>query len=246
MELDALSALLPGFVCGVTTVVLGHPLDTLKTRLQAREIQRWGMQMAITIVREEGPSALYRGVVPPLVMTATKRSLQLTVWEFLQKNFSSNSFVAGAIAGGLGTVIGCPLHVVKIQTQNTQKAEIRNAFSCALAIAKQQGLNGFYRGFWQHALKDTCFAGCYLGIYGTIRDSESGIGAFGAGSIASCATWFILYPLDTFKTVAQAGANARPALARWWRGIGVALLRAGPVSGASMIAYEKTKALVCR
>ena len=299
-------SLVPGAVQGCTTVLLGHPLDTAKTRLQTSSVS---CNAAATlpkamrdIVRKEGPAALYRGVTPPIVMMCTKRSLQFALFESffspqggtsssqeldnglvgaIRARLASNAFLSGALAGVAGTLLGCPMHVVKIQTQNTTRDVTSNAWACAVRIARTEGLRGFYRGLRFHMLKDASFASTYLGSYNHIMSRLRSYGSSTplggkteasakaaapwwapmiGGSVASMLTWTVLYPLDTIKTLVQAkqARSMRDMYATLftppsgprqvtshvfvlYRGLGVALARAGPVSGIAMFAYESAK-----
>ncbi|ESL09537.1 mitochondrial carrier protein [Trypanosoma rangeli SC58] len=303
MDVDVIFAFLPGAVHGLATVTLGHPLDTAKTRMQALGPQASSSFLATmwNMARAEGVRSLYRGVTPPLMISATKRSLQFAVWDALRESdgqhalpagtFSScggsvfsqafewvrvSSFLSGAVAGGLGTLIGCPMHVIKIQTQFLTHSVTRNAWTCTLDIYRSEGFRGYYRGFRYHLVKDVFFASCYLGLYDAMKrwlhkidkaaarlkqgsSTAAIIGssgecsksqlAFLAGSISSMITWTLLYPLDTIKTIVQARnvgfvhvmSIFRQQRTAMYRGLGASLVRAGPVNGAAMVAYELMK-----
>lgn len=286
---------LPGVGQGATTVLLGHPLDTAKTRLQALgpHIHSSSVfQSVIEIGKQEGIRGLYRGAAPPILMEGAKRGLQFGLWDIFKgygakkdameverkalhhhslpphqhqqhhptptrpppststtdssskslwsvERFpsstssseggkvgyaaaaapavttppplhvktteegnsphgsaspplsSSSSFstssqlrhvgaellgvvgrsstLSGALAGGIGTFIGCPMHVIKIQTQNQTSHGTRNAWTCTQDIWRREGFFGFYRGLQANMLKDVFFAGTYLGLYTNFR-----------------------------------------------------------------------------
>lgn len=278
-------ALLPGAAHGATAVLLGHPLDTAKVRMQTAgpHACRGLVGTVFSMAAAEGGRSLYRGVAPPLLMAGAKRSLQFAFWDFsrscsteAEAQGPANSwrtaiaalgrqpFLAGAVAGGMGTVVGCPMHVVKIQTQFGTAQTTRNAWTCTKEIYGREGMRGFYRGLPAHLVKDVCFAGTYLGLYTVFRDavrtSDSTssrtsadapphLRVFAAGAMASTLTWLLLFPLDTIKTLVQARQPSRVAVvlrrpSELYRGIIPSLLRAGPVSGVAMIAYEQTWAFV--
>lgn len=240
---------LPGVAQGATTVMLGHPLDTAKTRLQAvgPHIHSGSVvQSVMEIARCEGVRGLYRGAAPPILMEGAKRGLQFGLWDIFKgygdparksssalatvpgtttttRSISSStnpkasttskrdeipSFttlavehkeeppallhtacssvkhsaeqllgvvgrsatLSGALAGGIGTFIGCPMHVIKIQTQNQTSHGTLNAWTCTQDIWKREGFRGFYRGLKANMLKDVFFAGTYLGLYTNIRE----------------------------------------------------------------------------
>ena len=50
-----------GFAYGVTTVIVGQPLDTIKTRMQAKGTGTSMINTATTIFKQEGVAGLYRG-----------------------------------------------------------------------------------------------------------------------------------------------------------------------------------------
>lgn len=301
----ALVSFVPGAAQGATTVLLGHPLDTAKVRMQAAgpNVANTTFGTMWAMASTEGLRSLYRGVAPPLIMEGAKRSLQFALWDWLRAFAAAataaaassqeasttpvtsalvsvqraghqtlaciggNTFLSGALSGGIGTLIGCPMHVIKIQTQYQTARDTRNAWTCMRGIYQKEGVRGYYRGFGYNVLKDVCFAGTYLGLYATFRDRAwfepaaqadamatttttggpraSPTGAFLSGATASMATWVLLYPLDTVKTLVQARqAHTIPFVVRrpaqLYRGLMASLLKAGPVSGVSMAVYELT------
>lgn len=282
-----LVTVIPGAVAGAVSIGVGHPLDTIKTRMQANMHgagvgqfhRRSAVQSALTIVRAEGIISLYRGVTIPLFTMTTKRAVQFSLWEHMRGlmlgpaataktlsrgpdgtsgNLSTvekmwKNFVAGAFTGLSGSLVGCPAHVIKVRTQITTRDSVQNILVCTRQIWHENGIRGFYRGLPVHAAKDFTFAGFYLGLYGVLREAlttdgvVSSRGAFVSGALASSVTWTILLPLDTVKTMLQAKQPWQSVLqlrfVHLWRGLSPALLKAGPVSGLSSVAYEWSRRL---
>ncbi len=224
---------LPGAVSGSVQVLVGHPFDTVKTRSQAlNNTSSW--QSATILYKECGFRGFYRGVVPPIMVTASKRGIQLLMWERLTPLLGGNTFAAGAVTGGLGTFISCPLHVVKITAQTKAAAE-SNSRAALMHILGTTGVRGLYRGFPVHMARDTVFASTYLGLYGYLRKalpSDLPLRVVAAAVAASIFTWGVLQPFDTVKTMAQLGmpwsvvlrnavsgnaATTRSAVGRSWR-----------------------------
>ena len=50
-----------GFAYGTTTVIVGQPLDTIKTRMQAKGTGSSMITTASAIFKKEGITGLYRG-----------------------------------------------------------------------------------------------------------------------------------------------------------------------------------------
>jgi solute carrier family 25 (mitochondrial 2-oxodicarboxylate transporter), member 21 len=73
-----------GAIAGVSEILVMYPLDVVKTRMQLQtsktvaEEQYTGTFDALRkIVRQEGPSRLYRGIMAPIFMEAPKRYVSL-------------------------------------------------------------------------------------------------------------------------------------------------------------------------
>jgi solute carrier family 25 (mitochondrial carnitine/acylcarnitine transporter), member 20/29 len=58
---------LAGTFSGVAQVLVGHPFNTLKVRLQTSSRYKGGMDCFKTTMKEEGFRGLYKGIGPPLV-----------------------------------------------------------------------------------------------------------------------------------------------------------------------------------
>lgn len=67
-----------GVLYGTTSVAVGHPFDTVKTKMQAQsgfESQSMLKTFGKTL-REQGVRGLYRGCLPPLMGSGLFRSTQ--------------------------------------------------------------------------------------------------------------------------------------------------------------------------
>jgi len=68
---------------GLTTVMIGQPLDTIKTRMQGLALSSKSQKSATRVLRElygtEGIRGLYRGGIPLLVGGSLMRSAQFGV-----------------------------------------------------------------------------------------------------------------------------------------------------------------------
>ena len=57
-----------GYVGGVCGVLVGHPFDTVKIRLQTRgHLYKSGRAAFKSIVKTEGARGLFKGVLPPCI-----------------------------------------------------------------------------------------------------------------------------------------------------------------------------------
>lgn len=241
---------LAGSAAAITSVMLGYPFDTVKTRLQTG-IMDSSYRGLVSAVKKDGFGILYKGVSAPLITLSIKRGYQYNAFETLNK-YTSNAWISGAIAGGTGTVISCPMQVIKT---NMQSGEFNNVQNCLRYIHHNYGWKGLYRGFIPNMSKDVLFATLYLGSYDTLRTRfpDNPMGHFFAGGIASTITWSLLFPVDTIKINSQYTHSNITILKErvnthgyrvLWKGVTPALLRIFPVSACSMVVYEYTKNLL--
>ena len=86
------------YICVIAFVlvaVVAQPLDVIKTRVQSRSFENpeSGMSVVKNLLKNEGPSALFKGVVPKLIVVGPKLVFSFTVAQhviaFLEKVFSA-------------------------------------------------------------------------------------------------------------------------------------------------------------
>lgn len=72
-----------GVLYGTTSVCVGHPFDTIKTKMQAQQgfENRSMLRSFAKTVQEQGIRGLYRGCLPPLFGSGIFRSTQFAVFE---------------------------------------------------------------------------------------------------------------------------------------------------------------------
>jgi len=72
-----------GVLYGTTSVCVGHPFDTIKTKMQAQQgfETRSMLRSFAKTVQEQGIRGLYRGCIPPLFGSGIFRSTQFAVFE---------------------------------------------------------------------------------------------------------------------------------------------------------------------
>jgi len=241
--------LIPGALSGLTSVLGGYPFDTIKTRSQINNGS--SRNILINMIKNEGTLSIYRGVMSPLLTITIKRSYQYYLFDTL-KEYNYNPFLAGGLAGLSGSLIGCPMHVLKAQMQATDKTKFKNTFQLSKYIFKNEGFLGFYRGFYINTCKDFIFGASYLGTYTNLKeyfkkyiDNDKLIHFLSGGSAATI-TWGCFIPIDHFETAIQTKRGSKyvfdkiknQGITVLWRGSLPILLRIFPVSAISMTVYE--------
>ncbi|EDO14764.1 hypothetical protein Kpol_312p2 [Vanderwaltozyma polyspora DSM 70294] len=162
-QITAMSGALAGFVSGVIVC----PLDVAKTRLQAQGLQSRGENKYYrglygtlsTIVRDEGPKGLYKGLVPILMGYLPTWMIYFSVYEFCKTSypqiFHKSDFVSHSCsaitAGAISTIITNPIWVIKtrlmLQTDITKNStHYKGTFDAFKKIYTQEGVKALYSG----------------------------------------------------------------------------------------------------
>lgn len=179
---------LAGGFGGTCLVFAGHPLDTIKVRLQTQPYTPEGKptlykgtyDCAKKIITKEGFLGLYKGMATPIVGVAPMYAIcffSFTMGKKLQQDgegqeFTSRQlFFAGALAGLSTTVILAPGERVKclLQVQNANPTGAGPKYSgpadCFKQLYKQGGLRNVYVGTVATACRDIPSSGVYFMVY---------------------------------------------------------------------------------
>ena len=132
---EGIFAVFGGIVYGATNVIVGHPFDTIKTKLQA-ERQHMSSEATVTstarrIMRNEGTAGFYRGGGIVAAGTISQRSCVVSSYEAcftaLAKHesycrtlpFSGGleyrTILAGFVAGSIRSILECPFEYAKVR-----------------------------------------------------------------------------------------------------------------------------------
>mmetsp|Transcript_25435 Transcript_25435/g.58584 ORF Transcript_25435/g.58584 Transcript_25435/m.58584 type:complete len:294 (-) Transcript_25435:124-1005(-) len=256
--------LLPGAVHSLSTVAIGHPFDTVKTRLQlGMHNSFW--ECVLHARNTGGLISLYRGAAMPLLQLLMKRPFEFYAFEWFNRRYRHipfASFWGGGLAGVLAAILGCPFSVVKIQMQSKAKETHPNILSAIAAVIRGSGPRGLYRGLKASVFTKVPFSTVYLGTYGSLRESlpKSAWTPAAAGAASSLLTWTLLQPLDTMQTIIQSTAERTADNRGWisqlrevhrtgglgalWAGWSPVALRALPTSAVAMFSYESARSWV--
>ncbi|KAL3721010.1 hypothetical protein ACJRO7_005775 [Eucalyptus globulus] len=224
---------------GVAGILSGYPLDTLRIRQQQ---SRAGSAFGIlrSIIGNEGPGALYRGMGAPLATVTFQNAMAFQSYAILSRAFGESGSsqdppsYQGVALGGIGTgalqsLMLTPIELVKIRLQLQDRAcanshELYNQHNGPMSVAKsifqREGLRGMYRGLTITVLRDAPSHGVYFWTYEYMREKlhpgcrkdgqESFRTMITAGGLAGVASWICCYPLDVVKTRLQAQSHLSP------------------------------------
>jgi solute carrier family 25 citrate transporter 1 len=168
-----------GLLSGLTeAVVVVTPAEVCKIRMQSQyhsmmdPAQRAHakyknvIQTAFLIVKEEGFSALYKGVVPTMLRQGCNQAVNFTVYNWSKQFFLDyrqrtepglkqldhwQTLVLGGLSGGMGPLANNPLDVVKTRMQKQvvipgKVPKYNGLLSSCIVIAKEEGTAALWKG----------------------------------------------------------------------------------------------------
>eukprot|EP00164_Ancoracysta_twista_P006506 GFYU01009063.1.p1 GENE.GFYU01009063.1~~GFYU01009063.1.p1 ORF type:complete len:298 (-),score=82.20 GFYU01009063.1:201-1094(-) len=225
--------LIAGTMGGIAQVIAGHPLDTVKTRLQTQVIvpgqppQYAGMIDCFKKTSaQEGWRGLYKGAAAPLA-GAMFHNANLFFSYGQSKNIvmqmsktdkmeSRHFFAAGMMTGGFVSLIEAPIDLFKckLQAQTAAveggKPQYTGVYDCAKQTASRYGIRGVYQGLGATWLRNIPAFGCYFCAGDTVKQVMTPPGEkpstqvmFLSGAAAGFAFWGLNYPLELIKTRMQ-------------------------------------------
>ncbi|KAK3273285.1 hypothetical protein CYMTET_18466 [Cymbomonas tetramitiformis] len=188
MSLDSelVRELLAGGGAGAGGIVVGHPLDTLKVRLQTqRGLYSGAMSCFTQIVTKEGPLSLYRGVSAPVLTATATNALMFGGYgaglrlQGLSRDDQTSifaAFIAGCTGGFLQCLTVTPVELVKCRLQvdrSSGRQLYQGPLDCAKKILQEHGVRGLFRGWWATVWRDTPSSGLYFVSYEIVKEQLS-------------------------------------------------------------------------
>ena len=245
-----------GMVGGAVGVGVAYPLDTLKTKLQAREDSGASsssspLALAADIVRDEGFEGFYGGVSSTMAGQAAIKGVVFFVYEACKSAWCSPELgtaallLAACTSGAVGSLVVTPVERVKVVMQASTAGTYASPLACARSLLETDGVDGFLmRGLGATLLREVPSYMLYFGAYEAVASSgvlPAGLAPLLGGAAAGVASWVPVYPIDVVKTNLQSttcagrgesfGACAMRlyragGVGIFWEGIGPKVLRA--------------------
>ena len=176
---------------GTVTCLFTNPVWLVKTRMQLQTGAGAGAAAAggyasmahafASIVREEGPLGLYRGLAPALLLTL-HGVVQFVTYEALKAHLGvaadGGSADAGALLGAgvlskvAAVTLTYPYQVTKSRLQQRAVAgapAYSGLLHCLVTTGRREGVRGFYRGFLANLLRVAPQSALTLLLYERIR-----------------------------------------------------------------------------
>lgn len=208
-------SLVSGGIAGTCVDLVFFPIDTLKTRLQAKN----------GFFANGGWRGVYSGVGSTIVASAPGAALFFVVYDQLKQKLKQNTSLSDPkihmISSSLGEVAACtvrvPSEVIKQRVQTGVHARSMHALKAILSNTLGEGVfKGLYRGFSITLMREIPFTAVQFPLYEklkkTVGANERPYLSAGCGMVAGGFAAAITTPLDVIKTrvMLQKHHNAHP------------------------------------
>ncbi|KIY45774.1 mitochondrial carrier, partial [Fistulina hepatica ATCC 64428] len=221
-----------GGVGGVCAVIVGHPFDLIKTRLQTAPAGAYtGATDAVkkTFV-QDGALGMYRGVVPPLLgvtpifavsfwaYDASKELIHAVTPNRTSPSLSTAELAtAGFLSAIPTTVVTAPVErakvLLQVQGQNGAEQKYKGVVDVLRHLYREGGIRSIYRGSVATVARDGPGSAAYFAAYEVTKKMLTPAGGspadlhlgpiIVAGGMAGVAMWAIAIPPDVIKSRIQ-------------------------------------------
>ncbi|KAM0828681.1 hypothetical protein ACQ4PT_067373 [Festuca glaucescens] len=198
---DIAKDLTAGTVGGIANLVVGHPFDTIKVKLQSQPCPAPGqlpkyagaLDAVKQTVAAEGPRGLYKGMGAPLATVAAFNALLFTVRGQMEALLRSEpgaplmvnqQVVAGAGAGLAVSFLACPTELIKCRLQAQSSLAEAGAISAAALpkgpmdvarhVMKDAGLKGLFKGLVPTMGREIPGNAIMFGVYEAVKQYMAG------------------------------------------------------------------------
>jgi hypothetical protein len=178
--------------------IITMPIDTAKVRLQVQKsgasssLQYKGMFDAIVkISKIEGPSGLFKGLVPALLRQTSYTSLSMVLFPPIKSMLGADGqdpgflrrLIAGGTAGGLGIAVMNPTELLKTQMQSSSSIKRLSMFTVAKTVWQREGILGFWSGVKPNVMRTFLVNAAELGTYDQAKHELRKYAMFPDGSL---------------------------------------------------------------
>lgn len=192
-----------GAIAATVATVASFPFDTVRTRLIAEQKTHKAYKGFIdafsTMVKYEGTSALFKGLIPTLGQIAPHAGIQFAMYKlltdnvlnnisFFQRDFNFSSkvettlcanLIAGSVAGFIAKTSIYPFDLVKKRMQIQGFQQHRQGFGkqmycnglldCVKITITEEGFQALFKGYWPSMLKAVLVSALHFAAYDEIK-----------------------------------------------------------------------------
>ncbi|CAE6507145.1 unnamed protein product, partial [Rhizoctonia solani] len=254
---------LSGGVGGVSAVLVGHPFDLTKTRLQTAPEGAYtgALDVVKKTLARDGIRGMYRGMGPPLAGVTPIFAISFWAYDLGKKIvYSGNAIPTTLVAGPAERV----KVLLQVQGQGGQ-SKYSGPTDVVRQLYREGGLKSVFRGTAATLARDGPGSAAYFVAYEVAKKRLTPAGSDPsqlnlsavvlAGGLAGVAMWSVAIPPDVIKSRLQSAPSgtysgfidcARKTVAQdgvkaLWKGFGPAMARAFPANAATFLGVEASK-----
>ncbi|XP_030633422.1 mitochondrial carnitine/acylcarnitine carrier protein isoform X2 [Chanos chanos] len=224
---------------GVCLVFAGHPLDTIKVRLQTQPKPGPGQTALYTgtfdcfrqTLAKEGLKGLYKGMAAPIIGVTPMFAVcffGFGLGKKLQQRHPEDIltypqiFAAGMLSGVFTTAIMAPGERIKCLLQiqaASQEVKYAGPMDCVKQLYKESGIRGIYKGTALTLMRDVPASGMYFMTYEWLKNILTPEGKrlvdlsvpsiLFAGGMAGIFNWAVAIPPDVLKSRFQTAPEGK-------------------------------------
>lgn len=230
-QTSAIKSFLSGGFGGVCAVLVGHPFDLTKVRLQTAKKGEYSGTLDVVkkAIAKDGVRGLYRGMLPPLVGITPifavsfwgydmgKRIVYAATPKRTDPKLSLGELAfAGFFSAVPTTLLAAPMERVKVLLQiqgQSGEAKYKGPGDAVRQLYREGGLRSIFRGTFATLGRDGPGSAAYFVTYEVVKKKLTPVGGnpgdlnFGAvlvaGGTAGMAMWSIAIPPDVIKSRLQ-------------------------------------------
>jgi len=130
------------------------PVETVKTRLV--DANKGLLRGIYDFVQAEGPSGIYRGLLPTICKSASNQALRFVIFgeykRFVWGGRPSKDMPpllalgGGMTAGAIGSVITMPFDTIKTRMQGLEAARYSSTLNCITTVVRAEGVRALFKG----------------------------------------------------------------------------------------------------
>jgi len=229
---DQAKSFIAGGFGGVSAVLVGHPFDLTKTRLQtaAPGAYKGAIDVVKKTVAQDGITGLYRGMVPPLLGVTPIFAVSFWAYDASKQlilaftpNRSSQTLstpelaAAGFLSAVPTTLVTAPVErakvLLQIQGQAGSEAKYKGVVDVLKHLYREGGVRSIFRGTGATLARDGPGSAAYFAAYEVTKKALTPAGASPselnlsaiilAGGTAGVAMWALAIPPDVIKSRIQ-------------------------------------------
>lgn len=192
------STFVAGLAAGVTeAIAIVTPMEVIKIRLQAQHHSmadpldvpkyRNAAHALYTVIREEGPLTLYRGVTLTALRQGTNQASNFTAYTIFKKTLLDwqpeckdgvlprwQTTIIGLISGAMGPLSNAPIDTIKTRLQKAPAEPGVSSFARMAKITsdlvKQEGIHALYKGITPRVIRVAPGQAVTFTVYEFLKD----------------------------------------------------------------------------